>query len=200
MSNSHFGPVERGATPVASSGNRTTLNTQAGVPFSGAAGSTVLPASGAWTASEVIAVGPLRRLTLEISYNASAATTTGYAQIIPILSEQNKGATTDLTPVKPLFSDDVWFIPGVTDGSVTAGALAAGTIAASSTFTISGTFGQVQYNPLVIKVSPATANSAIIRVKVDIDVTSATWFYLQAREAGDATNRGILNISVSGGI
>lgn len=191
MSNpSIYGNVSNGSTPLASAGNRQVLKTAAGVAFSGSAGTTVLPASGAWTQSEIINVKQLRRVTLEVLYNAHASTTTGYAEIIPILCQQE---------ALPAIGDDVWFPLGITDGAVTAGALASGTIGTGSDYTITQSWGKVVYRPLVIQAGAALANSDKIRIKVDIDVTDSSWFALQAREAGDTTNRGILNLALVGG-
>jgi hypothetical protein len=178
-------------TPVPSVGEREALLTAAGVAFSGAAGTTVLPASGAWTQSAIHAVPDLRRLTIEASYNAHASTTTGYAEIIVMLCSQ---------VALPAIGDDVWFVPGVTDGAVTAGALAAGTIGSGSDYTVTASWGKAVYRPLVIQVGAALANSDKIRMRFDVDVTDARWFALQAREAGDSTNRGILNLAILGGI
>ena len=86
--NSYMGTVNHGSTPIAAAGERQVLLTAAGLPFSGAAGSTVLPASGAWTQSAIIACRDLRRILVEVAYDAHASTVAGYAQIIPMLCSQ----------------------------------------------------------------------------------------------------------------
>jgi hypothetical protein len=192
-----YGLVEKGSTPLAANGEHQVLLTQAGVPFSGSTGSTVLPASGAFVASAVNPCDKQRRVSLEVQYAANAATTTGAAEIIFLTSRQILNSTQS---GPPLYTDDVWYIPLVTDGSVTAGALTAGTIQGGPTFTGTMSFNKMTYRPLAIELSAATANSAVLRAVIDIDVTGATWWYLQAREIGDTTNRGILNLNWSLGV
>jgi hypothetical protein len=187
---SYMGAVDKGMVPVASAGERKTLLTAAGVPFSGAAGTTVLPASGAWTQSEIIACRMLRRITLEVAYDAHASTTMGYPQLFPILCSQFE---------LPAIGDDVWFVPAVSGGTVTAGALTAGTIGAGSDYTVTASWGSVDYQQMVINCKAALANSDKLRMRFDIDVTDAAYFALQAREIGDTTNRGILNLAIVGG-
>lgn len=197
MSDSIFGLIDKASVPLAATGDRRVLNTAAGVPFSGANGTTVLPASGAWTQSEVVAVQPLRRLVVEVSYNANESTTTGYPQIIVALSSQANAGVVGAPA--PAVGDDVWFVPGITDGSVTAGALTAGTIGSGSDYTVTASWGAVDYRMMVINAKAALANSDKIRMRFSVDVTDAKWFMLQAREIGDTTNRGILNLSIVGG-
>lgn len=193
-----YGLVLNGSTPMAANGEHQILKTQAGVPFSGTNGTTVLPASGAWTASQVQPADKQRRVSLEIGYLANASSTTGAAEIIVMLSRQILDASTGT--VAPAFSDDVWYVPLVTDGAVTAGALTAGILAAGSTFTGTMSFNKVTYRPLAIEVSAATANSAVLRAVLDFDVTGSTWWCVQAREIGDTTNRGVLNLGWSLGV
>lgn len=198
---SQYGSTEAASTPLAANGERQVLLTQAGAPFSGSAGTTVLPASGAWTASQVQPSDKQRRICLEFGYNAHASTTTGAAEVLVLLSRQKLKVDSSGTPATnngaPLITDDVWYFPVVASTAITAAALAAGTLAASSTFTGGVAFQKVTYGPLAIELAPVTANSAIARMCIEIDGTSAFWWHLQAREIGDATNRGILNISWS---
>ncbi len=127
---------------------------------------------------------------IEVAYNAHASTTAGYAQIIPMLCSQF---------TLPLIGDDVWFIPAVTDGVVTAAALTAGTIGSGSDYTVTASWGAVDYREMVINCKAALANSDKLRMRFDVDVTSAAFFALQAREIGDTTSRGILNLAIVGG-
>lgn len=204
---SAFGVVEKGATPLSANGVAQVLNTQAGTPFSGSAGTTVLPASNAWVASQVMPADKQRRLTLHLSYKANAATTTGAAKIVIFRSSALlksdgtpfTGASATGQNVAPAYTDDVWGCPMVTDGTVTAAALT-GTLAASTTATGTMKFGNVTYYPLAITLSAATANSAIGKMSLDVDVTDSLWVYIQAQEIGDATNRGILDVSWSLGV
>lgn len=191
------GAMEHMSTPIASVGIRKVLRTAALAPFSGAAGTTVLPASGAWTQSEVIPVLYLRRLVVEVFYNAHASTTAGYPQLLLMLSSVGPDATTGLGPA---VGDDVWGLTAATDGVVTAAALTAGTIGTGSDFTVSAEFGATDYHEQVVNVKKALANSDKIRARLSVDVTDARYFMLQAREIGDTTNRGILNLSVVGGV
>lgn len=201
---SQYGDVIHGSTPLAANGERQVLLTQAGVPFSGAAGTTVLPASGAWTASQVQPCDKQRRICLELAYDANASSTTGAAEVLVLLSKQKLKVDASGVPQngdgKPLYTDDVWFFPSVPSSSTTLAALASGTLAASSTFTRTQSFQKVTYGPLAIEVAPITANSDKARVVIDIDATGSFWWYLQARELGDQTNRGILNIAWSLGV
>lgn len=197
QSESIFGKVDRAAVPIAATGDRSVLLTAAGVPFSGAAGTTVLPASGAWTQSEVRSVLPARRLVVEVAYNAHASTTAGYPQIIVMLSSVAASGV-DGSPF-PAIGDDVWFIPGVTDGVVTSAALTAGAIGAGSDYTVTAEWGAVDYHEMVVNCKKALANSDKIRMRFSVDVTDAKFFALQAREIGDTTNRGILNLAIVGG-
>lgn len=194
---SPYGSVEDGATPLAANGEHQVLWTQAGVPFSGTAGTVVLPASGAWTASQVMPCDKQRRICLEFAYNANASSTTGAAEVLVLLCKQKLNTAGD---GPPLYTDDVWFFPAVASSTITAAALAAGTLAASSTFTRTQTFQKVTYGPLAIEIAPVTANSDKARLVLDLDATGSFWWYLQAREIGDATNRGILNINWSLGV
>lgn len=196
MTQSHIGPMEHASTPIASAGIRNVLKTAAGAPFSGAAGTTVLPASGAWTQSEVVPVRHLRRLVVEVFYNAHASTTTGYPQLLAMLSSAPPDSTTGLPPA---VGDDVWALTAVTDGVVTSAALTAGTIGTGSDFTVTAEFGATDYHEQVINVKKALANSDKIRARLSFDVTDALWFMVQAREIGDTTNRGILNLAIVGG-
>lgn len=194
---SPYGSVEDGATPLSANGEHQVLLTQAGLPFSGAAGTTVLPASGVWTASQVMPCDKQRRICLEFWYDANAATVAGAAEVLVLLCKQKLNAAETGAPA---IADDVWYAPTVPTSSGTSGALAAGALAAGSTFSIGMTFQKVTYAPLAIEIAPVTANSAKARAVLEIDGTSSFWWYLQARELGDQTNRGILNIRWSLGI
>jgi hypothetical protein len=188
---SYQGEVDHGMTPLASAGDRRVLNQVDGVtPFSGAAGTTTLPGSGLWVASEILACRRLRRIAFEASYNAHASTTTGFAEIIVMLCRQW---------TVPLITDDVWTPLMVPDASPPApAALASGTLQ-NTNMSRTVLWSKVIYRPLVIQIAAAVANSDKIRGAIDVDVTDASWFALQAREAGDTTNRGILNLAIVGG-
>lgn len=202
---SPYGSTESASTPLAANGERQVLLTQASVPFSGAAGTTVLPASSAWVASQVQPCSQQRRLCLEFDYAASAGAATGAVEVLVLLCKQkikvdafgNVVSVAGGYPGAPLVADDVWFFPSVASATVATGALAAGTLAAGSTFTGGMTFQKVTYGPLVIELGPVTAASAEVRQVVELDATSSFWWYLQAREIGAAANQGILNVSWS---
>lgn len=202
---SPYGSTESASTPLAANGERQVLLTQAGVPFSGAAGTTVLPASSAWTASQVQPCSQQRRLVLLVNYAAAAGASTGAPEIVVLLSKQkikydtsgNVVSVANGYPGAPLYTDNVWELPTVASSTVATGALAAGTLAASSTFTGGVTFQKVTFGPLAIEIGPVTAASAIAPLAIELDATSSFWWYLQAREIGAAANPGILNISWS---
>lgn len=200
---SAFGDTVSASTPLAANGERQVLLTQAGVPFSGSAGTTILPAAGAWTASQVMPCDKQRRICLELAYDANAATTAGAAEVLVLLSKQKIKVDSNGVPTTnngtPLITDDVWFLPMVANPTITFAPLAAGTLQGSG-FTRTQTFAKVTYAPLVIEVAPVTANSDKGRHVIDIDATGSFWWYLQAREIGDTTNRGILNIAWSLGV
>lgn len=193
MTQSIAGLIDKASVPLPATGDRRTLLTAAGASF----GAGVLPASGAWTQSEVVPVQQLRRLVIEVAYNANASTTAGYPQLLLMLSSQ---ANAEVAGAPwPLVGDDVWFLTGVTDGAVTAAALAAGAIGTGSDFTVTAEFGATDYHEQVVNVKKALANSDKIRMRLSVDVTDAKWFMLQAREIGDTTNRGTLTLSIVGG-
>ncbi len=179
--------IDNPVVPVAAAGTRFQLLRAAGTTFPSAA----LPAGGDWVASAVIACAPLRRVTIEVIYNANAATAASYCEIIPMLCQEETA---------PLVSDAVWFVPGVTDGSIVAAAIAAGALAAGTDFTQSQAWGRAVYLPLVIQAGGAIAASNKIRVKFDVDVTGCRYFALQAREAGDPVNTGTLDLYICGGV
>ena len=184
---SPYGSTEHASTPIAANGEHNVLLTQAGTPFSGAAGTTVLPASGAFTASAVNSCDKARRIAIEFNYKANASTATGAAEIIVLLCKQkikydtsgNVVTAANGAPGAPLYNDaGVWFIPAVANSTVATGALASGTIAGTPTFTGTQVFQKVTYGPLAIELAAATASSAIISLAIDIDCTSLFWWYL----------------------
>lgn len=203
MSKLYEGNPLHPAAPIASQGDRKILYQVDGVtPFSGAAGTTVLPASGLWVASEILAVRQLRRLLIEARYDGAAGATAGYAEIIPMLCTQVQASASSggpSVPVAPAITDDVWEIPGVTDGAVTAGALSAGTLQ-NTNMSRTASWGKVVYRPIVIQLGAMLAASNKIRIEIEVDVTSASWFALQAHEGGDQANQGILNLAIVGAI
>lgn len=145
-----------------------------------------LAASGAWTRGDaVIDVRGAREIALLIDYTAHASTTTGYPQVVPMVA----CATT-----APAVGDATWFVPAVTDGTLTATALA-GTLPTGTDFTANPPMGVALLYPLVIRLNAATANSARTQMACRINVAPYKWFQLMAAEKGDTTNRGTLAIS-----
>jgi hypothetical protein len=198
-----FGFTNGGRPPIANPGQRRILNTDGSyssspfnsgkpdTPFNGPAGTSSLPVAGGvgdWLRSEILAVVPCRRLTVEVAYNAHASTTTGFVQVMALLSSYHGAAA-------PLATDDVWFAEPASDGSLAVGATT-GVMPSGSSFTKTFTYGVQTVVPLIVKVGPATTNSDKGRVRIPFDVTDARWFMLLAREAGDATNPGNLSIGV----
>lgn len=171
----------KASTPIPQPGYRVSLLTAADAAWGAM--------TTAWVQSQILDVRALRRLALEVAYDGAAGSTTGAPQILPMLCSRE---------VLPAIGDDVWFIPGVTDGVVTAAALAAGAIGAGSDFTITQSWGKVIYRPIALQVGAMLAASDKIRCVIDIDVTHASWFALQAREGIDGANPGTLTLAVVG--
>ena len=179
-----------GQPPVPAPLPALTLLDSAGAAFN----ATALPASGAWRQSEMLNVTRLRRVTIRLAYNASSATTTGYALVQFLCC----GIPLDpLTGAEPLIGDDVWYSPMITDGVVTATATA-GTLPTGADWSNGPLFGQQIHRPFVMQPPAAVANSNKLRMKLTLDVTDEFFLYVIASEVGDATNRGTLSLIVNG--
>lgn len=150
--------------------------------------SATLPASGGWQASDLIRCGSARRATLWIKYTSNASGgDLGYPEIVPLVSAADP---------EPAPGDDSWYVPGISDGTITSKTLA-GSLVSGADFDVQPDFGQARYRGLVISTEPADGNSDDVRIKVDLDVTAARYLQLHVHEAGDTTNRGDLTVLVS---
>lgn len=203
MTEGMIGRINGRSVPIANPGERKVLNTDgtytaspfnsglSTIPFNGAAGSTPLPVAGGvgdWLRSQIVGVDVARRLALEVAYDADAATTTGFVQLMLLASSAFD---------TPLPGDDTWFALPASDGSITAG-VTTGVLPTGTKFTKTATFGVQVFNALICKVGPVTANSDKERVRIPFDVTDARWAMVLAREGGDATHPGKLSLAFVG--
>jgi len=195
--NIHPGPSATATMVVPAEGQRVQLlvdGTYASSPFNTATaafGAGALPASGAWLRSQVIGVRGIRHLDIGALYNAHASTTTGYAQLLVFYSCQY---------TQPLTTDDVWTVLSDTDGALTLGALATGTLPTSNVITRTGTYAAKKMNPVAWNLAAATANSDKLRQGILLNVEQVSWIMLYAREAGDTTNTGTLDLWLCGSV
>lgn len=122
-------------------------------------------------------VGPYRELTLLLNIDAAAADGTGGISIIPALSASK---------TLPSVDDDVWFIPGVTDGSVTA-ALPGATVAVGADYTLTPEFGQTAIRPWEILPGDDWDNATDeIRMAITIKCAWAKWFHIAVADPSGA--------------
>lgn len=123
--------------------------------------------------SPIVEIGShAKKLTLEIYYNAAAATG-GAPRVVPMLSAEAQ---------KPAPGDDVWVIPGVWDGSVTS---ATGmTPVAGLDWTATPGFSQVLHRPVEFAFAAATVNSDKLRLCVVLNVEAHRWVQLQVADLG----------------
>lgn len=113
-----------------------------------------------------------KKLTLEIYYNAAAATG-GAPRIVPMLSAN---------VAKPAQTEDAWVIPGVWDGSVTA---ASGMTPSSGLdWTATPTFAKVTHRPLELAFDAATVSGDKLRIAVTINVEAHRWAQFQIADLG----------------
>lgn len=143
----------------------------------------ILPATlmtAAYQATEVLDVRDARKITIIVDGDAAEAG--NQLTMIPLLNYQPAGYD-----AVPSATADQWFIPCVTDGSVTP-AVVGGTLLAGADFTIADAFGQVTMLPIEIR-SPTAAGAATAewRFSFEVDVTAASWFHLQVADVDAGT-------------
>lgn len=200
---STYQPQGRGPATfvVAAEGKRAQLlvdGTYGSSPFNvvGAAfNAGALPGSGAWLRSQIISVKGIRRIHLSIKYNGAAGATGGYAQIIPLIACVDLSGSENAAP---LYSDDVWDVPLITDGSLVAGALAAGTLPSNSGFTLTSKVGAAALYPAAYQIGSMTAASDKIRGSFDLNVEAASWLAFDVREIGDGAHPGTIDLYYTG--
>lgn len=116
-----------------------------------------------------------RRLAIAIAYNANA-TPGGIIELVPMISDAGS---------KPVITDDVWTIPGVWDGTVTAGAGVA--VASGIDWTVSPNFGQVVHTQLALRTPTTTGASDKVRIRFSINVEDGNWLGFQIKEVSANT-------------
>lgn len=127
--------------------------------------------SGTPARTSVLEIGENRRCTIEVFYNSAAASCG--VEILPLLAADS---------IKPSVTSDVWTIPGVWDGTVTAAN--ADSVAASAGYTVSPNFNEVVHRPIALRTEPSTASSEKIRVSFSLNVEAHRWLCLQYVEYG----------------
>ena len=116
-----------------------------------------------------------RRIAIAIAYNANA-TAGGIIELVPMVSDSGS---------KPLITDDVWTVPGVWDGTVTAGAGVA--VASGVDWTTTPNFGQVTHTQLALRTPATTGSSDKVRIRFSINVEDGTWLAFQIKEVSANT-------------
>ena len=153
----------------------------------------VLPSSaGTWILTEIVNVKKPRKLRVSIQYDGNAATTTGSPLIRVWTCAQALGATTST----PLFSDDVWENPLITDGSITATAVA-GTKATGLVEAHGPLEGLQVFRGLTVQIPAVVANSGKLRKYFGLNVEYDSFLMFEVAEGGDVTNRGSLRLYVT---
>jgi hypothetical protein len=130
-------------------------------------------------ASTVEDVTGARWITLLI--NIDGADTSGTVDII--LATSNEYAS-DGSP--PLTTDDVWYPPSVTDGSITV-VDPAGTKLSNTDWTFQPEWAKLTLRPGFLQFEAVEASTDEIRIRVKVDVADAKWFYFSANAAGAGT-------------
>lgn len=153
--------------------------------------SATLAASGAWTASAVVATHCARSLHLFMKYNATSSAG-GYPAFQVVGSSDNMG-TNSGSIVAPVVGDDAWYPAAVTDGVVTAGVMT-GTLVTGEDFTLTPDFGIVTHRALLNYLEPADNSTDKIRICVSFNVEPFRWFYLRYAEKGLTANPGTLAV------
>lgn len=121
-------------------------------------------------ASDVLDVRSARRVTVLVDMDAGSAN--NQLRILPLMSY-------DALASVPLATDDVWFIPCVTDGAVTS-VVPGGTGLAGADFTLASPFYRVDLRPIELRL-PGEADAASFegRFSFELDVTAAQYLHLQ---------------------
>ncbi len=168
----------------ANPGDRNLLTDRSGAALD----AVVLPSSAStWLLSQMVNVKPIRKLLVELQYDGHASTTTGYPLVRPLFCTQAG---------QPLYSDDVWFGPLITDGSIAATAQAGTAIGTAEAH---GPLQGLQvHRELVLQPPAVVANNGKIRAGFLLDVGAARWVQFECAEQGDLVNRGKLRIYVCG--
>lgn len=165
------------ATPTPAKGRATSL-----------VASATLAASGAYAHSDPIDLEGARRLVLLVSYSPNAVG--GYPGIIPAF-----GYT--IVEGGPAATDDVWYVPAVWDGSVTATLLTAASQPAGTDYTVQPEFGFTTHRPMLIRLEAGDAATDEIRIAVTLEVGAARWARVSYAELGVVATPGTLAISYS---
>jgi hypothetical protein len=113
-----------------------------------------------------------RRLLIQVFYDANATAGT-IVEVVPAFTCDGK---------MPLVTDDVWTIPSVWDGTVTAGNGV--TPVAGVDWTVTPQFGQVTQRQLALRTPASSGVSDKIRIGWTISVEEASFIWLQLIEVG----------------
>lgn len=151
----------------------------------------VLPLSSAtWLLSQAINVRGVRKLLVDVQYDAAAATG-GFPLIRPLVTSME---TTD--GADPLYTDDVWSGPLITDGIVTPTALG-GTMATGLVEAHGPLQGLQVHREFVMQLPAITANSAKLRASFQLQVDPFLFVRFEVAE-GAGANPGSLRLYVTG--
>lgn len=119
-----------------------------------------------------------RRMSIAIAYNANA-TPGGILELVPMIADGQPDTTA------PAPTEDIWTIPGVWDGTVTAGAGVA--VASGIDWTTTPSFGQVTHLQLALRTPVTTVASDKVRIRWSINVEDATFVAFQIKEVSANT-------------
>ena len=141
---------------------------------------TVLRASAITTAtyvaSSILDVSAWRKVTLYVDVDAGAASDA--LTLIPLFSGSRVAPATAIV--------DEWFVPCVTDGSLTAAALSA-TLLSGADFTAAPAFGEALLQPLVFTFTTSTDAANERRFAITLDCSAHRFFHFQLADEGAGT-------------
>lgn len=143
-----------------------------------------LAASGDWTRSDIISVMDAREIVLLIAYDPSTSSG-GYPHIVPLVS---------CNQAQPAAGDDSWYMPGVTDGTVTEVSADTG-LPSGADYTAVPGYGEVLYRPIMLRCDAADNASDEIRLAIRLNVAPYRWLHLICAEKGLTANPGALLIT-----
>lgn len=134
-------------------------------------------------ASSVVDVSSARQITLLIDFDAGGAG--NIPDIIPLFSADN---------AQPAATDDSWFAPNETDGSITA-ATVGGTGLSGADFTLQPEYANVTARPLLLRLETSDAASDEYRLAVTLRCDWARYFHCQFADSS-GTTLGALTVKI----
>lgn len=151
--------------------------------------SATLAASGAWTASTVVALAGYRKINVDLYYTTDATSGTGgYPLFYPRWSNKAGSA--------PAFGDDVW-VSSMLGNDTRTLTTPTGTIATGEDSTFAPGFAYVVAERQAYRLVASANDTDVQRVRVTFDCSHAKFFSLSFAEAGDTSNPGSLAVEVS---